>query len=456
MKRKLKPGLLWMLFLFFTLLGCGQTIPKQDTSFKWDMAKGTKLYVHLDQHPYSKAIIQKLDDFEAKTGIKVYYTLTPEEYYVDKTINLLNSRTGKPDVFMSGPYYIWDLASKGLVKNLDDYMNHPDLLDPEYNIGDILPVVLNSMKWDLKPGSSVGSGPLWGLPLGFEVSSLTYNKNVFAKLNLQPPGTLDQLLNACPQLNGFNGGASYAMSLRGSNKWTTLTSSYITTFSNYGAKDFKVVNGKLVSDLNSKEAIAATKMWVELINKCTPPNWTSSPWYRAGADFGSGKTAILFDADNNAFFQNTEGTSSEAQNIAWSEAPHVNDQTGDYTNLWTWGLSINNSSTNPIASWLFLQYFTSEQFLMWGALEANVVDPARQSILNSPKFHHSVRNSDGYLDTLQKGLNKASVLFTPQPKFFETSTQWAITLQDIVLGKYKTVEEAMEKLKMKIDAMEIK
>ena len=44
-----------------------------------------------------------------------------------------------------------------------------------------------------------------------------------------------------------------------------------------------------------------------------------------------------------------------------------------------------------------------------------------------------------------------TILFTPQPEFFVTTTEWAATLQDIVLGTYSSVEEGMTALAEKVN-----
>ena len=45
-----------------------------------------------------------------------------------------------------------------------------------------------------------------------------------------------------------------------------------------------------------------------------------------------------------------------------------------------------------------------------------------------------------------------TICFTPNPYFFELTTEWAATLQDLVAGKYSSTQEAMDQLKAKMDA----
>ena len=51
--------------------------------FYWQQASQQEINVMLNKHPYSDAIIQRLGEFEALTGIKVHYEVTSEETYFE-------------------------------------------------------------------------------------------------------------------------------------------------------------------------------------------------------------------------------------------------------------------------------------------------------------------------------------------------------------------------------------
>jgi len=424
---------------------------KSTAAFSWKMAEGSSVKVLFNQHPYAEAIIKKIPEFEAATGIKVTYAITPEENYFDKVTTSLNSRSGEPDLFMSGAYQIWEYAVPGYVQELDEFINNPNMVSPDYDFADIYPSVVSSLKWDLVPGHKVGTGKLWALPLGFETNSLAYNKRIFDERGLKPPKTMEELAILCEKLQEFDGKGTYALAIRGSRNWGTIHAGYMTTFSNYGAVDFAVEKGKLVSKVNSPEAVKMTKDWVNLIKKGGSPTWASYTWYQAGADLGAGKAAMLFDADCNGYFQNVAGASKEAGNIAWVHAPLPAGKTQVNANLWTWAMAINKASKNKTASWLFLQYFTGKEFNQWASTKMKTVDPARKSVFESPEFVSVLAKSTGYGQTFQESVAGTTIQFTPQPYFFETTTEWAATLQDIVAGKYSSVEDGLNQLKVKMD-----
>lgn len=421
------------------------------TGFSWNMAKGSSIKILFNQHPYAEAIIKKIPEFEAATGIKVTYAITPEENYFDKVTTSLNSRSGDPDLFMSGAYQIWEYAVPGYVQELDPFISDPNLVDPKYEMADFYPGVVSSLRWDLVPGHKVGSGKLWALPLGFETNTLAYNKRVFDEKGLKPPKTMEELAVLCEKLQEFNGKGTYALAIRGSRNWGTIHAGYMTTYSNYGAKDFEIENGKLVSKVNSSEAVKMTEDWVNLIKKGGSPTWASYTWYQAGADLGAGKAAMLFDADCNGYFQNPTGASKEAGNIAWVHAPLPAGKTDVNANLWTWAMAINKASNNKKAAWLFLQYFTGKEYSQWASTKSKVVDPPRKSVFESADFVSVLAKSEGYGQAFKDSVAGTTIQFTPQPHFFETTTEWAATLQDIVAGKYPSVKAGLDQLKVKMD-----
>jgi multiple sugar transport system substrate-binding protein len=413
--------------------------------FSWTAFSGQEINVMLNQHPYADAIIKRLPEFEKKTGIKVKYSVTPEDSYFDKVTTALNSKNGNPDVFMTGSYQLWEYAPANYIEPLDSYLNNKGLTSADYDVNDFYKGILDGDKWDLKPGHPVGSGNLWALPLGFETNVLLYNKRAFAKLGITPPKTFEELVADATKLNGWNGDGSYGIAVRGTRSWATIHPGYMTEFSMNGAKDFAVENGKLVSKLDSLEAIDITKKFTDLIKKAGPKDWTNYTWYQVGADLGAGKAAMALDADIIGFFQNQQGASKEAGNIGWAPAPLPKDGATEGANEWIWSIAMNKASKHKGAAWLFMQYFTSKEHMQWGSTEANVVDPVRKSVWDSPQFQSRISKLEGYNETHKAIIENTNIKFTPQPEFFNTTTEWAAALQDIVTGK-ATADDRMKQL----------
>ncbi|MEG2135632.1 MAG: extracellular solute-binding protein [Clostridia bacterium] len=423
-----------------------------EAPYDWKKYEGTTIQVAFVEHTTSNAIISKIPDFEALTGIKVETSVTPEANHFDKVNAALSSRSGSIDLFMSGAYQLWDYSAAGYVEDLTPYLAD---VAPDYDAEDLVKSAMDALKWDGVPGHPVGSGAQLGLPLCFELYSLGYNKRAFEEKGLEIPHTYDELLTVCEALKEWNGPGSYAIALRGARDWGTIHPGYMSTFANFGAKDFEVVDNKLVSRLDSPESIAMTEFWVKLIEIGGAPSWSKYTWYEAGADLGAGKAAMLFDADNNSITQNwiKDGipASAEAGNIAWTVMPVAKVGDTPNSNYWTWSMAMNANSDAKNAAWYFLQYFTNKDFSTYASITEYNMDPIRTSVWEDPAFIAKMEQHEGYIDTFNKTIGSTSILFTPQPEFFVTTTEWAATLQDIVMGQYKSVEEAMKTLAGKVN-----
>lgn len=420
--------------------------------FDWKAHEGTKLNVMFNQHTYAEAVVEKLADFEELTGIKVEYSITPEENYFDKLTTSLNSRSGTPDVFMTGAYQVWEYAPAGYMEPLEDYINDASKTAEDYDFKDFYESVVGSLQWDLIAGHPVGEGSQWALPMGYEVNNLAYNKSVFEEKGIAVPTTTAELLDAAKSLQEFDGSGTYGIALRGTRNWATIHPGYMSLFATWGAKDFAVEDGKLVCKLDSKEAIEMTEYWVDLIKNGSTSQWSTYTWYQAGADLGAKKAAMLFDATCNGYFQNVEGASAEAGNIAWTGIPMPEGKTEPKTNIWVWSLGMNADSKNKDAAWYFMQYFTNKEFMQFSGTDGSCADTPRKSVAESTEYTSIVGKADGYLEALEQLLPGATIQFTPQPFFFECTTEWAATLQELVAGgKYSSVEEGMKALTKRLN-----
>ncbi len=470
MKKRLVSVLLCTTMLATMLAGCGggdggssngggdDTKAEKGSAedFDWKNCDGTTINVMFNEHNYSKAVISKLDEFEEKTGITVEYSSTPEGNYFDKLNTSLSSRSGTPDVFMTGAYQVWEYASAGYMEPLDDYINDPAKTASDYNFDDFIPATVDSLRWDLVPGHAVGEGSQWALPMGWELNNLAYNKNVFEEKSLEVPTTTDELLETAKTLKEFNGSGSYGVAVRGTRDWATIHPGYMSLFATWGGQDFAIEDDKLVCQLDSKEAIEMTDYWVELIKAGGPSQWSNYTWYEASSDLGAGKAAMLFDATSAGYFQNFEGASDQSGNIAWSTIPLPEGKTeADMkANVWIWSMAMNADSKNKDAAWMFLQYFTSPEYMLYSGTEGASPDTPRQSVMDSDEYKETVGSAENYLESIAILSENATIQFTPQPYFFECTTKWAEVLQDLVLtDKYESTEAAMKQLKKDLDAV---
>lgn len=94
---------------------------------------------------------------------------------------------------------------------------------------------------------------------------------------------------------------------------------------------------------------------------------------------------------------------------------------------------MNANSRNKLPAWLFIQWATGKES-MNKAVEGGIyADPVRQSVFDTT-FKRIAADQHGYLETFETVIGSSKIQFTPQKKFFDTTKDWAVALQDIYGG----------------------
>jgi multiple sugar transport system substrate-binding protein len=413
--------------------------------FDWQKYKGKGIKLLLNKHPYTDAMLMNIENFKKLTGLDVTYDVFPEDVYFDKVTTMLSSKSTSYDAFMTGAYQTWQYGPAGWLADLNEFIKDPAATSPDWNVADILPGLLHSDSWSGVPGEPLG-GPnakQWALPWGFEANSISYNKRMFAEAKLDPPKNLPDLIEKAVKLQTDVKGI-YGIGVRGSRSWATIHPGYLSGLVSYGGADFTLEGGKLKSAVNSPQCKAFTKLWVEMIQKAGPKNWTNYTWYEVGNDLGAGASAMIFDADILGFFQQ-EGT-KEAGNIGYQGFAANPDKKEPTPNVWIWSLAINAASANKGAAWLLLQWAVAAQQCQFGATKAKLIDPVRQSAWDDAEFKTRLKEKyAGYLEQYAVSAPGSKIYFTPQPLFFNLTTEWAASLQKMY-AKEIGVDEGLDKL----------
>lgn len=424
-----------------------------DEEFRWRQYSGAALRIMLVDHPYSQGIIKKLADFERLTGIKVVYIMYPEDMYFAKLGQAFETGVARPDVYMTSPYQVWEYAPKNRMEPLDHFISNPAKTREIYDVDDFFPGIIGSFRWNRRAGSKLGVGPLWAMPIGFEASGITYNREVLARHRLSPPASLEELLEKGKALNYFEGPDTHGVALRGLGEWNSLHSGYMTAFANYGARDMEIENGRLVSKVNSPEAVKVTDLWVRILRECGSEDWEYYNWYRCLDDLGNRKAAMVFDADILGYFANAPGASSQSGKlgIVPPPVPPGADRKRVKSNLWAWGFAINPHSASTDAAWLLVQYFTGRTFQLFSVLEWRSVNPPRKSVYEDPAFQAAISAMPGYAESFSAIIENAAIQATPNPYYRDIYDRWAGVIRDIANGMYPSTQEGMDALKIWMD-----
>lgn len=401
-------------------------------SFDWKKAKGESIKILQTPHPYQQSFQPLLKEFTDLTGIEVTADLVPEGDYFTKLNTELAGGSGAHDVFMTGAYFIWQYGPPGWMEDLTPWLKNSAATSGEYDFEDIFEGLRTSTRWDFKSGSALGTGGQWAIPWGFETNVIAYNKKAFDAKGIKPADTFDNFIQLAIDLTDRSKN-QYGVAFRGSKSWASIHPGFMTQFSREGAKDYTTKDGKLEAAMNSDKAVTFTKKWAELAKKAGPTSWTTYEYPNCTGDLGDGTAMMVYDADSATYPKNKPGASKQAGNLGWHPGPAGPD--GSYaTNLWTWSLAMNAASKKKLAAWLFIQWATGKDAMSKGVKSGAFADPTRKSVFDGA-FKQTLGAFPGYLETFEKVIPQTKIQFSPQTKFFETTEDWAVALQDIYAGQ---------------------
>ncbi len=407
--------------------------------------KGKTLHLLMNKHPYMDACIKNLDNFKSMTGMNVTYDIFPEDVYFDKVTTALASKGTQYDAFMTGAYQTWKYGPARQIVDLNEFIKDPKLTSANYKWTDVTAGLRSSDSWDGKAGSKLG-GPgakQWAIPWGFEINNIAYNERILDEMGIEPPKNLPDLIEKAAKISAAGKG-QYGCGVRGSRSWATIHPGFLSAYTNYGQKDFVVESGKLKPAMNTKESKDFHKMWIDLVQRGGPRNWTTYTWYEVGNDLGAGNSAMIYDADILGYFQQ-KGT-KEAGNIAYMPFVPNPAQNKPTPNVWIWSLAVSQFSKNKEAAWYFVQWATGTENTTFGAVNADLVDPVRDSVWGVQDFQSRLEKSyPGYLNQFQKSIAQSQIYFTPQQLFPEFTTDWAAMLQQMY-AKQIPVDEGLDQL----------
>jgi multiple sugar transport system substrate-binding protein len=428
-----------------SLLGAQMT-SAMAADFDWKSQQGKTVKLLLNKHPYADAMIANIEAFKALTGMNITYDIFPEDVYFDKVTAALSSKSDQYDAFMTGAYMTWTYGPAGWIEDLNKWIKDPAKTSATYDWNDVLPGLRASTAWNGVPGGALGSpdAKQWCVPWGYELNNISYNTKMFEKVGVKPPKNINEMLEVAAKIQKDAGGP-YGIGVRGSRSWATIHPGFLSGYANFGQKDFTVDGGKLKAAMNTPVSKEFHKSWVKMIQDSGPKNWSTYTWYQVGTDLGAGASGMIFDADILGYFMNG-GDNKEKGSIGYAPFAANPAASAPTPNVWIWSLAMSNFSKQKDAAWLFIQWATSKEHGLFGAQKMDFVNPVRASVWKDPTFRDRIAKSyPGYLEQHDVSAPGAKIYFTPQPLFFDLTTEWAATLQKMV-AKEVPVDEGLDKL----------
>ncbi|WP_416485187.1 ABC transporter substrate-binding protein [Streptomyces sp. CL12] len=291
--------------------------------------------------------LQKLTatHFTKETGIKVNFTVLPENDVRDKISQDFANQAGQYDVATLSNYEIPIYARNGWLRPMDGYVAK----DPSYDEKDVLAPMRASLTGD--------DGKLYGQPFYGESSFLMYRKDVFAAKGLTMPAhpTWQQVADLAAKVDGARPGMR-GICLRGLPGWGEMAAPLTTVVNTFGGtwfdKDWK-------ARLDSPAFEKATKFYVDLVRAHGESGAAQSGFAECLNDMTQGKVAMWYDATSAAGSLEAKGSPVKGK-LGYAPAPVERTASSGWLYTWAWG--IQHASHNPDKAWKFVSWASSKEY----------------------------------------------------------------------------------------------
>ncbi|MFI1330356.1 ABC transporter substrate-binding protein [Streptomyces sp. NPDC020845] len=386
--------------------------------------------------------LQKLTakHFTKETGIRVNFTVMPENDVRDKISQDFSNQAGQYDVATISNFEVPFYAKNGWLLPLDDHVADDRTFDQK----DILPSMRQSLTAD--------DGKLYAQPFYGESSFLMYRKDVFAEKNLKMPEhpTWQQVADLAAKVDGARKGMK-GICLRGLPGWGELMAPLTTVVNTFGGtwftKDWK-------AQLTSPEFTAATEFYVDLVRKHGESGAAQSGFAECLNNLTQGKTAMWYDATSAA--GSLEGTKSPVRGkIGYVQAPVVKTKSSGWLYTWAWG--VQKASRNSDNAWKFVSWASSKKYeALVGKTYGWSSAPAgkRASTYANPEYRKAAgtfsevtRQSITSANPRDPGVQPRPTIgiqFVDIPEFSDLGTKVAQEISAAIAGK-QSVESALKK-----------
>ena len=324
--------------------------------------------------------IQKLtaDNFTKQTGIKVKFTILPENELRDKVTQDVANQGGQYDVATVGAYEVPIWAKNGWLHELSTQAQ----ADASYDAADLLKPMVQSLTGD--------DGKMYAAPFYGESSFLMYNKELFAAKNLTMPDhpTWAQVADFAAKLNDKGKGVA-GICLRGLPGWGELFAPLTTVVNTWGGTWFEK---DWTPKVNAPEFKAATQFYVDLVRKYGESGAPQSGFTECLNTFGQGKAAMWYDATSAAGTLEDPSASKVSGKVGYVYAPVNKTEYSGW--LWTWAWAMPKTTKKADAAWKFISWATSKDYeqlvgskLGW----SRVPSGKRTSTYSNPDYKNSAK-----------------------------------------------------------------
>jgi sorbitol/mannitol transport system substrate-binding protein len=379
------------------------------------------------------------EHFTAETGIRVNFTVLPENDVRDKISQEFSSQAGQYDVATVSNFEIPIYAKSKWIAPLDDYA----AADAAFNQDDILPPMAESLSAD---------GKLYGQPFYGESSFLMYRKDVLEAAGIEMPArpTWPEIAEIAAQVDGAEPGMA-GICLRGQPGWGQIFAPLTTVVNTFGGTWF---TEDWQAEVDSKEFRDAVQFYVDLVREHGEIGAPQAGFTECLNNIIQGNAAMWYDATSAA--GSFEATDSPVRGkMGYVAAPVLETDSSGWLYAWAWG--IQQASTKKDDAWQFISWASSQQYeelvgseLGWSRVPAG----KRASTYQNPEY---IQEASAFARPTLEAILSADpndpgvqprpapgIQFVDIPEFPDLGTQVSQEVSSAIAGK-TTVDAALER-----------
>ena len=404
-----------------------------DARADWDLAtaaepySGTEINVIFLDRPGYRAIIELLPAFEETTGITVNYEILPYENSRERQV-LDFTVGGDLDVVLVDLVWIGEFAENGWIVPADQFYEDPDLGDPNLNLDGFFPLLLDAF--------GTWGDVVYGLPFDNYSGLLFYNRCMLEEAGFDaPPSTWDEVLNVYGPALTDPGADRYAFALQSLRGETQSADSFMRVLWPFGGS---LLDDEFRSNLNSAESQTGLQFRQDLM-AYMPPGIVSYDHAEAVNALAQGQVAMI--TEWSAFYSTLTDPASSTIVDCLAVAPEPSGPAGRLPALGGFSLAVagQSSEAEQAASWLFIQWSTSEAIAR-DYVEAGGVS-GRMAIYEEADIREQYQFVDPMVESWQAGVPEFRPRFPAWPELSEIIAEWGSRM---MLGEVSTEEGAQE------------
>ncbi len=385
--------------------------------------------------------LQKLTPqyFTEKTGIKVNFTVLPENDARDKIQTDFSSQAGQYDVATISNYEVPFFAKQKFIAPLDEYIDK----DSTFDQADILKPIASGLEG--------ADGKMYAEPFYGESSFLMYRKDVFDAKGLTMPEkpTWDEVATLAEQVDGAEPGMK-GICLRGLSGWGQVFAPLTTVVNTFGGQWF---DEDWNAQLDQPEFAEATNFYVDLVKAHGEKGAAQAGFTECLNETTQGGVAMWYDATSAAGSLEADDSPVKGK-MGYVAAPVKETDSSGW--LYSWAFGVQEASQKKQAAWDFISFASSQGYeenvaeeLGWARVPAG----KRTSTYENPEyqkaaaaFYQQTQDAITSADPKMPGVDPApapGIQFVAVPQFSGVATQVSQGITDAIAGR-TTVEEALK------------